>query len=86
MSTTIRQKYTPATYLLQFFDGNASATGRHFGLSRATISKWTRPKEHQGREGSIPVKHWVTIIDSGYMTLDQLRAKSFEATPPTPRE
>lgn len=81
MSTKTTQKnikFTPAGYLLQFFDSK-QAVANFFGVTRSAISKWNRPEEYQGTNGRIPAKHWPTIISKGWMTIDQLNSESFEA-------
>lgn len=77
MSTPNRRLFTPASFLLQRF-ASASAAAKYFGITRAAVSKWQRPKKHQGTEGRIPERYWRKILDSGYMTIEQLTADRFE--------
>lgn len=80
MSTETIHKFTPASYLLQFFDSK-QAMANFFGITRSAVSKWDRPEKYQGTNGQIPANHWPEIIKQGYMTIDQLNCKSFQAAP-----
>lgn len=55
------QHLSPAEYVIHVFRG-VRATARAIGRSPSSISKWTSPRDTQGRGGSVPGSVQKTIL------------------------
>ncbi|MFZ9189601.1 MAG: carph-isopro domain-containing protein [Schleiferiaceae bacterium] len=45
--------------------GGIRPTARAVGISPSAVLRWTRPRSQKGTAGTIPQKHWPTLIAFG---------------------
>lgn len=57
----LKHKMEPAHSVITKI-GGVRATARLLGINASAVSRWLTPRKRKGTDGSIPQKHWQTIL------------------------